>query len=949
MRSILVTGDVVLDCHLYGGVKTAATSFSEPGTVYTTHLGGASLSEKILRAAADSESLTWDARHEEWERKNQSRQSADAKRPSENIERKAKGKEELPPILPLPWPEDLTLAPPKPAYTVDSGLDDSGLKASLPPHLHSFGVWTPHLVKQGVKDPTDTVWRVQKHFGYGSARDAGSNPVFAIAKKLPTEPALLYLDDGGILFRHERARPVWPRFSAHPANPQEPFVVLKMSAPLCRGELWAHLTARDDVANRLLVVLSASDLRREDSQIRQYLSWEQCAADTLLALHNGPLAKQLLQAAHVVVSFSDAGALWLHREQASGDHKAELIYDPLRLEGDFNRTIDGTVYGFQTCLSAAITHHLMVAHLESAKMATAISTGIVSGLQARRRLLELGHGKVGTSGVPGFPVTEIGRVIAGKHGDFAQVTMPPVADFRGACQWNILADSQQPGHSCQHHIGLAQLTAIHGRSALSQVPSLAMGKLFTVDRLEIESLRTLERLMREYEREKVQKKPLSLGVFGPPGAGKSFGVKAIAQAIMGDKVPILEFNLSQFKDTTDLIGAFHRVRDEVLKGITPVAFWDEFDSHEYKWLQYLLAPMQDGSFQEGQVTHPIGKCIFVFAGGTADSLDGFGIKEPCEMAADARGALQDAAREDRIKVEDAYQRFRLLKGPDFISRLHGHLDVLGPNPRKSLPVSCPDRTWPIRRALILRSVLGMDKDLINPSVLDMDAGLLFALLDVPEYKHGARSLEKILLTLAQDRQDGHYHRSALPPDLLLNRETGAAEFHRRMDQRNAFKTNPDIEQLAAAIHENYLANAKSNKWDIKPEVDRPYADLAPDFQASNRGAARRIPDLLSLIDFKVIANPSPADKSWQKPLADQIGMHRERLAQAEHLGWNAERFANGWKYAPVRNDSLKQHTLLVDWARLSESDKNKDRENMNAIPIWLNLAKHKAVPVSAKD
>jgi hypothetical protein len=38
---LLVTGDIVLDCHLYGGVKTAATSFSEPGTSMRRDLGGA--------------------------------------------------------------------------------------------------------------------------------------------------------------------------------------------------------------------------------------------------------------------------------------------------------------------------------------------------------------------------------------------------------------------------------------------------------------------------------------------------------------------------------------------------------------------------------------------------------------------------------------------------------------------------------------------------------------------------------------------------------------------------------------------------------------------------------------------------------------------------------------------------------------------------------------------
>jgi len=46
-----------------------------------------------------------------------------------------------------------------------------------------------------------------------------------------------------------------------------------------------------------------------------------------------------------------------------------------------------------------------------------------------------------------------------------------------------------------------------------------------------------------------------------------------------------------------LNGAFHQVRDLALSGRTPVVFWDEFDSRELLWLQYLLAPMQDGRFQ----------------------------------------------------------------------------------------------------------------------------------------------------------------------------------------------------------------------------------------------------------------------------------------------------------------------------------------------------------------
>ena len=78
-----------------------------------------------------------------------------------------------------------------------------------------------------------------------------------------------------------------------------------------------------------------------------------------------------------------------------------------------------------------------------------------------------------------------------------------------------------------------------------------------------------------------------------------------------------EFNLSQFQDAPDLNGAFHQVRDLALAGLTPVVLWDEFDSRDLHWLQYLLAPMQDGRFQDGQLNHAIGKSVFIFAGGTS--------------------------------------------------------------------------------------------------------------------------------------------------------------------------------------------------------------------------------------------------------------------------------------------------------------------------------------------
>ena len=800
------------------------------------------------------------------------------------------------------------------------------------------------------KEAKDLVWRVQKHFGYGPATPLKPNakPIFRRAASLPTDPALVLIDDGGILFRQQISRAAWR--SLLTKKKRKPFVILKMAAPLCRGDLWPWLITK--AKDRLLVLVSANDLRSEDTQIGR-LSWEQCASDTLGTLQKAPIVNELLKAAHVVVNFRSAGALWLQRG-TDGVCAARLIFDPKQIEGDFERDFDGTVYGFQTCVATGIAHRWMLARANGKPTDAAIEQGIMAGLIARRRMIDLGHGPAGGKGVPGFPIDEIGQTIETPPVDFVSVEVPPDAAESSSCPWTILTESQRASATALNEplIGLAQLTARYGRSALSHVPCLEMGRLFSVDRAEIESLRILERLIRAYEAEKVQEKPLSIGVFGPPGAGKSFGVKALGKAILGKDAPILEFNLSQFKSPDELIGAFHRVRDAVLKGVTPVAFWDEFDSQSYKWLQYLLAPMQDGSFQQGEITHPIGKCIFIFAGGTSSTLDDFGVKNPRAMAPTEIALLSDDEKLERREAEKSWREFRLLKGPDFISRLHGHLDVLGPNPRTG--TNCVDTTWPIRRALLLRELLKLGEK----EELQSDSGLLFALLCVERYEHGSRSLEKIINALKQDRQGSRLHRSALLPDPLLARETDVAQFHQLMNQRNAFKAHPAIEGLAAAVHHSFLkgkekadfeaqiSNNPGKKWTIYPAIEKAYAELSDDFKASNRAAAQRIPDHLSLIDFVVLPQTKGDDGSWRKPLKEAIAQHLDTLAQAEHLGWCAERIANGWTFSSVRDNHRKLHPLLVDWAKLRESDRDKDRNSATNIPAVLEMAKFKAVPLS---
>ena len=279
-----------------------------------------------------------------------------------------------------------------------------------------------------------------------------------------------------------------------------------------------------------------------------------------------------------------------------------------------------------------------------------------------------------------------------------------------------------------------------------------------MDRQEIESFRSISNLVFEYCRQEPQKRPLSVAVFGPPGSGKSFGIKEIANSLLPGQIRVLEFNLSQFDSEGDLHAAFHQVRDAGLSGTIPLVFWDEFDTSlegaPLGWLRYFLAPMQDGRFQEGQINHPIGRSIFVFAGGTSSTMAAF----------------------DQGPTEE----FRAAKGPDFISRLKGYINVLGPNPVEGSATSAEDPYFIIRRAILLRSSLNRNaKHLFEKGdgkeLLNIDSGVLRALLKTRVYKHGVRSIESII-AMSQLTGETSFERSSLPAESQLDLHVDGKSF-----------------------------------------------------------------------------------------------------------------------------------------------------------------------------
>jgi RyR domain len=868
--AIRVAGDINVDWHFYdSGVSVFAK----------TELGGAAgltrLLQELIKAKADL-------------RQEQIKKAIKEERP--------------PPPPPLPITAEVGLVEPK--------------VTDIPPTRNAYAVWAPY--RQNSKEDAPGVWRAARPMGYGRAGGARETEL-QLQRTAGAAPRILVLDDGGFDFREQANVALWSLPGAGEAKPG--WIVLKTSSPVAQSDLWYKLAQK--FAGRLVCIVSANELRREHVDISAGKSWERTLEDLSRALATNPIVKELNACRHLIVTFSVDGALWIDRVRNTS--KATLIFDPARAEGEWGEPLKGKAFGYLSCMAAAIAH-AATEHVGGRSPRLELGRAIGAGLGAMRDLLDQGHGLAATE-PDGYPVKRLAQVLAEEKNEFsiAPIDWPRPAETRGAA-WMMISDA--PGAlddaRASAIAGLSRQIVINGYGALRGVAHAQFGDLVTADRSEIEALRDLRRLMQDYRDAAKADKPLSIGVFGPPGAGKSFGVRQLATEVFGSKA-WLEFNLSQFAGPADLVGAFHQVRDKVLGGQTPVVFWDEFDSRAHFWLQYLLAPMQDGRFQDDQLNHAIGKCVLVFAGGTHVSFDAFGPR---------RGEA------------DGKAKFELAKGPDFRSRLDGYYDVLGPNQRM-LPGNpdspddpdVPDPTdicHPVRRALLIRAKLdGKSKDR-----LDIDPDLLSALLEVERYKHGARSLEKLVAPLKSAGRP--IRRSSLPPPARRAMHVNLDKFNAILDRNTGYRMSEIIEKLAESIHAEWRTNTKDKK---AAHLDVPYAQLAPIDQEDNRAAARRIPDVLALIGLGLVpqADAKSAKRLTDKEIKLYIEARIELLAEAEHDGWMAQRTKNGWRYGTPRDNARKLHPLMVPYGDLPPDEKDKDRGAVRRYPAQAKAAGFKIV------
>ncbi|HEY1169312.1 MAG TPA: RyR domain-containing protein [Candidatus Limnocylindrales bacterium] len=787
---------------------------------------------------------------------------------------------------------------------------------------HSYAIWSKFPRRQGDRDRS--IWRVEEFLGLDRATTPEAAGAGTGTATHAYDSDLVILDDADLGFRATPER--WPAAlgladgaAAPLPDVPQPWVLLKMACPVASGELWRRLLRLHAV--RLVAVMTLNDLRLSDVKVSRELSWERTAGDLARELRRHPAVNGLIDCAHVVVSMGTGGAVLLSRRETPDGHLDQLnmpdchvFFDPEAIENSWAEQYPGAMIGYTSCLVGGIARELL---LDPEK--PNVHRGVSGGLAAARALHLAGYGAAepepGRAGLA-FPAGDIAKELTREPRGFAAAEIAQPASE----SWSILEGRYPEGLE-----PVAEAVALKGvEVALRGVPRGSFGKFLTVDRGEIEGFRSIRALMREYDSDPAPR-PLNIAVFGPPGAGKSFGVKAVAKSALDpDRIEELPFNLSQMRDPADLADALHQVRDAGLRGKLPFVLWDEFDSDlggvSFGWLRHFLAPMQDGTFQQGQILHPIGKAIFVFAGGTSVRLADFAGNRSTE--------------------------FRLAKGPDFASRLKGHVDIVGPDPRGGDPEADP--YYRIRRAILLRSMLwnarrGLFSSEDKIDRLAIDPGVLRAFLEVRSYRHGARSLETIV-AMSTLHGKSRYERSALPAADQLDAHVDAREFLSIVDRY--IPEGQLLDALAEVAHIEYCAEMleRGHAWGgtseylsghpmLAPFAGRKatldtmpalvdYGQLSEHLKEQNRGEARDLPDKLAVLGY-VLRQDAPAGAPAVH--IDPADHRVELLAKREHMRWVARKLKTGWRYGDPRDDAKKLHPSIRPWEELWEEERAKDR------------------------
>ena len=757
--------------------------------------------------------------------------------------------------------------------------------------LQSFSELELFSVTGKENDP-NKVYRVKKFLGYSGPISGKTEILPIINDDEKADMVIIHDEDNG--FNSDEK--LWPL--ALQSQENAPVVIYKVNKPTSSSKLWKQLEKY--YMEDTIVVIDADDFRAQGVNISKSLSWERTAIDFVWQINNNPNIAFLANCRHLIIHFGLEGAIYYHKNAGV---KSQLFFLPYAFEGDSIKENQGIMFGLSSCFAAGLAGGIATGIKNHEELSKSIKDGIQSGIVAAQKYFIKGFGE----NIEGndFPSSHI---FMEEENDFIYKENVQDVNIRSTtpdCRscWYIIKDKTS--------INLADISyniVKYGeKSALKYIPIAQFGKLKTVDRTEIEAYRSIKNLITEYVSAKSVSRPLSIAVFGTPGSGKSFGVTEVASSIAPKLIEKLDFNLSQFQSITDLTNALHKVRDISLMGKIPLVFFDEFDSAfqgKLGWLKYFLAPMQDGVFRVGDSLHPIGKAIFVFAGGTSSTY-----KQFCGETI-----------EDETEYKPFLNAFKDAKGPDFISRLRGYVNILGPNQTDGNW----DQLFIVRRAMLLRSLIERK----TPDLLDgsgeaaIDNGVIRAMLKVPRYKHESRSMEAIL-EMSRLTNASKWEQALLPSKEQLRLHVDEEQFYRYLMYDSFFSEK--IDNIAAALYHNRALLCESDRK-AKQMNGETWDHLSEEVRKYIHNQIRHIPGALSRIGYELISvNEQPESIKFS---SNELDM----LAEYEHKKISLEKKVDGWKYGSEYDENNKKDPMLVSWDNLDSNNQNQIMESIKAWP-----------------
>jgi DNA polymerase III delta prime subunit len=579
----------------------------------------------------------------------------------------------------------------------------------------------------------------------------------------------LIIHDGGNAFRGQKElKNIWKNKQI---LKNIDTVFLKLFAPIKKyekTEIWKNVLK--DKTKKLIILTTMQDLRLCGAQIGKGLSWEKLLQDFMWQIENNQDLSILKKCQCAIIRIGFEGALVYF----PNSRDILLVYDHQRVEGSFEEEFPGQILAKTSIITAIISAKIIADRInklsshgeptDDEAIKEIVKTNIPKAFRVLRELHIRGYEKeLEHFGFSTSMETVTNRIFSQKK--YAVDTDNPFTSFEenitkynetlkkglNPRKWTIINHTRTKSYGAiAYQYTRKEVLSVDDKHS-PDFPVYRMGDLITVDRMEIESYQNVRKLMKEYLSNDSHKSPLSIAVFGPPGSGKSFAIKELIKSL--GRKDIEEYNLSQFSSPDELHRVFQRIRDYSFKKEVPLVFFDEFDSKlgsdDLGWLRYFIMPMQDGLFFDRVESRPIGRAIFIFGGGIYHKYEDF----------------------SKLQNSNNKEDFASRKGPDFISRLRGHINISGCN-----PVDDDDEIYKIRRALLLRSLLGRKaKQLFVKKKLRIDQNVLRALIKIDRYHHGNRSMQAII-EMSNLQNSKKFEPSALPSENQLNMHVNAKEF-----------------------------------------------------------------------------------------------------------------------------------------------------------------------------